>query len=693
MRNKIKLLISICTAFIFMFVLASNAFAAEIITTDWVVNKNAKNLTVSDMADGGVATVTYYSLPSNVSNNSVTLKITNYDINDNTLSIKYDSNFPVTGQNIQVEISYSSGSDENTGEDYEGGKVLTGWFDNWNVESGKTRDGHDLITMNISSYIGSKTINGIIFTFSYAGNSSEAKIINFLGVDFHPAARTPQFVTDGPIAEGSIILGKWEPDSEIGNMEYSTLENGDTTIHYSSKPTGKARITAPITGHELDLLPTLKIKYSCTKAFNLAVYYNGTSSELMPYTNFTDNDGEIELTLPKTLTKLCILVDRSSYCDSSTYPSSDPTKDVNLQFYFVEPSGREIKVVSVANNNSSSNTGSGSDTPSTPSTGLSIGAWQPDSSAGIIQYSTEADGRTKIYFSQDPAGGKGRIYAPVTGHSLSQYPVLKITYSATNEFNLAVYGNSTSKTINTYTDYTETEGILYFDLTVIGGDLTKLYLIVDRADGSSAHYNPNTYNETTPTKTIYFSFEFLTQMPGTDEEPEQPETPVNPDVPVVPENPEQPGQGETPNIPGTSPAGNIEISDFVADSSSKDVNVSTNEEGQTVVYYESAPTGKGLISANVTGHTTEEYSKLRIYYSCTKTFNLALYINITDGSYIYYKNYSGEGYIDVDISKISAVNIIYLYVDRGGSSLKYDASTYTGADPTKTVYLSFEFLA
>ena len=686
MKTRIKVLLSILTTFIFMFIVAisSNVEAAEIVTTDWIVNSGAKDLTVTNVEEGGVATVSYYTVSSN---NIVTLRVTNYDINDNTLSIKYDSNFPVSGTNIQVEISYSSGSDENTGEDYEGGKVLTGWFDNWNVESGKTRDGHDLITMDISSYIGSKTINGIIFTFSYAGNSSEAKTINFLGVDLHPAARTPQFVTDGPIAEGSIVLGKWEPDSEVGNMEYSTLENGDTTIHYSSKPTGKARIVAPITGHELDILPTLKIKYSCTKAFNIAVYYNGTSSSLLSYTNITDNDGEIVLELPKTLTKLCILVDRLDYCDSSTYPSSDPTKDVHLQFYFVESSGREIKVVSVADNNSSSNTGSGSgsgsepDTPTdTPTTGLSMGAWQPDSGAGIIQYSTESDGRTKIYFSEDPVGGKGRIYAPVTGHSLSQYPTLRITYSATNEFNLAVYGNSTSKTIKTYTDYTEKEGVIELDLSVIGGDLTKLYLIVDRADGS-AKYNPNSYNEENPTKTIYFTFEFIKES---SDEPEQGETPVDPDAPVEPENPEQ---GETPVEPSVSSATFSQFYKY-ADKDDETGNMEYNmtESGEASFYYPAAPTGKGRVLTDVTGHDVSEHQYLKITYSATNDFSLYLWVNATSGTTAFQGDVTGnEGVIYIDLS--ANVTKLCFVVDR-----YFNEETYNETTPDKTINLKLEFV-
>ena len=188
MKNKVKLILLACCAVLCFIVnmLLSPVTAEEMVSTNWVVNPGAPDLTVSNVSDGGVATVSYYKVPSDSALNSVTVKVSNYDIVDDYLSIKYSADFPVSGTNITINISYSSGSDESTGEDYEGGTVLTGWFENWNVEKGKSRDGYDMITMNIGTYTAGKTVNGIIFSFSYAGNTSTAKTIQFLGIDLHP---------------------------------------------------------------------------------------------------------------------------------------------------------------------------------------------------------------------------------------------------------------------------------------------------------------------------------------------------------------------------------------------------------------------------------------------------------------------------------------------------------------------------
>ena len=93
MKTKIKLFISFIITFIFMLSISisNSVAAAEIITTDWIVNKKATDLTVSNVEDGGVATVSYYTANSNT---QVTLKVTNYDIVDNFFSIKYQSDFP-----------------------------------------------------------------------------------------------------------------------------------------------------------------------------------------------------------------------------------------------------------------------------------------------------------------------------------------------------------------------------------------------------------------------------------------------------------------------------------------------------------------------------------------------------------------------------------------------------------------------
>ena len=682
MSNRIKVLLSITLTFVLCLVFClmpnkSTLVEAAETPTDWVLHSNPSSLTVSDAADGGVATVSYTSLSNDANANMATLKISNYDIVDNRLSIKYQADFPVGGQNITIELSYTSGSDTNTGEDYEGGKVLVGWFENWNVETGKTRDGYNFITLDFSSYTGDKTINGIVFTFSYAGTATATKTINFLGVDFHPDGVTPQFVTDGPIAEGSIYLGTWVPDAEVGNMEYSTTEDGNTTIHYSAQPNGKSRIVAPLTGHDLTLLPVLKVKYSCTKSFNLAIYINGTSTSLLSYTNITDNNGEIELELTKTMEKLCIIVDRSNYCDASTYPSSDPTKDIYLEFYFVNQEGKEIKVHSVANNSSGtisgggsgsgsgseSGSGSGSGSTTPPATGpVTVGEFtDKKSEAGNLE-TRYVDGKYEFYLPGAPTS-KSRVYASVSGHTYAAYPTLQITYSSTKAFNLGVYVNGTSDSLLYFVHYTDHEGVITLDLK--GKNVTELVIMVDR-DGKE---DESTYSDGLG-KTVYLQFEFL-------------------DAEGNPAGSGSSGSGSGSGSGSTTPpaSGNVVIGSWENESAGN-MQYSVNNEGQTVIYFASEPTGKSRIYATVTGHNASDYPILQIKYSCTKEFNFSVYINGTSTSLLSYTNITdNNGVIELQLTQ--EMREIYIMVDRNG---RHNPDTYTSDDPTKTVYLEFIFI-
>ena len=675
MKNKVKLIILACCAVLCFIVnmLLSPITAEEIISTDWVVNPGATDLTVSDISNGGVATVSYYKVPSDSALNSVTVKVSNYDIVDDYLSIKYSADFPVGGSNITINISYSSGSDESTGEDYEGGTVLTGWFENWNVEKGKSRDGYDMITMNIGTYTSGRTVNGIIFSFSYAGNTSTAKTIQFLGIDLHPGTKAPAFVTDPAATESPIYLEQWEPDKEAGNIEYSTLENGDTTIHFGATPTGKSRIVAPLSGHEVSLLPTLKVKYSCTKEFNLAIYINGTSTSILSYTAITDNEGVLSFDLDKTMTKLCLIVDRVDYCNKSTYTTESPTKDIYLQFYFVDAEGNEVKVASVANNN---NSGGGSTTPDSGDSGsgsgsgsggitqgnITIGAWEPDKDAGNIEYSVNAQGQTVINYASAPTG-KGRIIAPVTGHSVANYPTLQVKYSCLKEFNLAVYINGTSTSLLSYTDITDNEGVLNIDLTKVNKDMTKLCIIVDRSDKC----NMSTYTTDSPSKTITLEFAFLDKDGN----------------PAGSGNAGGSGSGTTnPNAVVTMGAWENE--------SAGNMGYSVNAQGQTVIQFTAGPTSKSRIYASVSGHSVTAHPTLQIKYSCSKEFNLAVYINGTSTSIVSYTAITdNEGVITIDLSdKGIDITKIYLMVDRNGY---HNADTYSDGTG-KTVYLEFIFL-
>ena len=681
MKNKtlLSILLSlICVVSVAFGLSTFSVSAQETVKPSWVVNSSAPNLTVSGISDGGVGKISYYTVPGNSLLNEVTIPVKNYDIVDNYLSIKYKADFPVTGTNITIYLDYLAGADTATGEDYPAGSVLVGWFENWNVEKGKTRDGFDFITVDTGTYTTDKTVSGVKLSFSYSGSATVAKNLELLGIDFHPEGKTPKFVTDSAPTEGSIVLETWVPDAEVGNMQYSTAENGDTTIYYASKPTGKSRIVAPITGHEVDLLPQLKISYSCLKDFNLAVYINGTSEVLQGYTAITDNEGYIIFDLTKTMTKLCIIVDRSNYCDSSTYTTEDPTKTINLQFAFIDASGKEIKVVSVANNNSESiGGGSGGDSGesgnqggnNTPNVtgGITIGAWSPDSGAGNIQYSKDEAGRTVIHYPAAPTG-KGRIIASVSGHSLAKYPTLKVTYSCTKAFNLAIYVNGTSKSLLSYTHIIDNEGFLLVDIAKREADMTKLCIIVDRID----YYDPSTYTAEDPTKTIYFTFEFLDK-----------------DGNVAGSGSEDNGEGGGNNTPEVM--GEITMGAWEENSGIGNTQYGKDENGRTVIRYDAEPTGKARIYSKIEGHTLSKYPILKVSYSCAKAFNLAIYINGTSKSLLSYTDITdNEGVLLLDLNEIGVdVSEIYIMVDRSGY---HDASTYADGQG-KTVYLTFEFLS
>ena len=123
-----------------------------------------------------------------------------------------------------------------------------------------------------------------------------------------------------------------------------------------------------------------------------------------------------------------------------------------------------------------------------------------------MQYSVNEDGKTVINFSEAPTG-KSRIYAEVTGHSASDYPILAVKYSCTKELNLAVYINGTSIAVLSYSNIVNNEGVLYLALEE---DVTSLYIMVDR----NGQHNPDTYTEQDSTKTVYLEFVFLSEQPS-----------------------------------------------------------------------------------------------------------------------------------------------------------------------------------
>ncbi len=175
------------------------AKAEETFGQGWTTHANAQ-LSLKDIQEGGVGTVSYYTVPAEDGltdpvNNSVFIPCSGYDLADDRVSIKYDADFPITGQNITVYTSLSAdvGAD---GSDLPAEYKLIGWFENWNVTTGQCEDGYNYITINHAEYSGTRTVNGVVLQFNYAGDTQIKKTMRLLGVDLHSSASTPLFATD-----------------------------------------------------------------------------------------------------------------------------------------------------------------------------------------------------------------------------------------------------------------------------------------------------------------------------------------------------------------------------------------------------------------------------------------------------------------------------------------------------------------
>ena len=141
----------------------------------------------------------------------------------------------------------------------------------------------------------------------------------------------------------NVVIGEFtDKEEEAGNLVV-TKEGDKYVFYFDAAPTSKSRVYAEVTGHSLAELPYLKVTYSCSKAFNLSVYANGTSNSVLYYTNITDNEGVLILDLSQSedvvedgaVLELVLMVDRNGKHDASTYTTEDPTKTVYLEFDFV----------------------------------------------------------------------------------------------------------------------------------------------------------------------------------------------------------------------------------------------------------------------------------------------------------------------------------------------------------------------
>lgn len=221
----------------FLFVLLVACFAViftpkvkatgEVVTTSWVVNEIATDLTVSDVKEGGIGRVSYYTLPDEelIGNpeesiyNSVFIPVSNYDVNSDRVSIKYRTNINVTGHNITLYARCDEAISE-SGDIIEANDVLIGWFENWNVTTGKAVDNEKFITINHNNYTKTRDVLGLVINFGWDdGDDTNEKWMDILGVTYHKSSDTPTFASDPK-----------DPTLSVPTITSGTVNNNDGVI-------------------------------------------------------------------------------------------------------------------------------------------------------------------------------------------------------------------------------------------------------------------------------------------------------------------------------------------------------------------------------------------------------------------------------------------------------------------------------
>ncbi len=122
-----------------------------------------------------------------------------------------------------------------------------------------------------------------------------------------------------------------------------------------------------------------------------------------------------------------------------------------------------------------------------------------------MKYSADENGTTTILIESLPTG-KNRAYFEVTGHTLVEYPKVKVVYSSTKAFAmyLSINGTGSSDQLEYYTlQASGTEVAKVYDLP--NGDVTKIYLSIDRP--GNGDYDESTYAD--GGKVITFDFYFI----------------------------------------------------------------------------------------------------------------------------------------------------------------------------------------
>lgn len=170
----------------------------EVLSPEWEISETAIDLMVEDTEPGGVGYISYRNVPYETGDerirNSIVIPVENYDVANEVVSIKYRTNIDTSGKNITLFALVKDLNLETN--EIEVNRVLFGWFQNWNVISGKTEDGYDLITADHKHYTKAGTVVGLVINFGFVPSSGFLAYMSFLGIDFHKKSEKPVFATD-----------------------------------------------------------------------------------------------------------------------------------------------------------------------------------------------------------------------------------------------------------------------------------------------------------------------------------------------------------------------------------------------------------------------------------------------------------------------------------------------------------------
>lgn len=255
-------------------------YAAGTVSGFWTPTEEAaQTMTVTDTAEGGVATISYDIIPATPllyeeqSQNAVTIDVTGFDHTvDTAISIKYDTD-TIDFRNVLLYAKTQSRT------------VLIAFMTGWNTKAGVTKDGYSYVTVtSMGTYIRFSDGEEIIgLQLSLESTDTQVQLpathsISLMGVCFHASSSAPSFVTDVRDPEiGSL-------DNESGSQRYTKL--GEGLFRYEGK--GNEALEATVSDWNT-LYPVLRFTVQAANGTKLSVYADTTKLE-----DYNNKDGILD---------------------------------------------------------------------------------------------------------------------------------------------------------------------------------------------------------------------------------------------------------------------------------------------------------------------------------------------------------------------------------------------------------------